>query len=454
MERFRKLYAKFIPILFLFSIVGLVWRRQNTVVTDIPKAFEGILLALFLLVVVHLIISKFKDPIVQYAKIFFFPYGIITVVLLLCAIGGNVVSVYRFPSWIDNAREVVFEYIRIIFVFLFFFITAYFVSEYKKVASWILGILAVSPLVLFLAYLPSWQDFLVFKGRLIGFEGDPNYLAVTIGLGILISLAAWFFSEKNLKWLGLLGFFLYTLLFVWANSRGASVALGGTFLILMAAYLFMRGFSLPHVGKVALTLCIGVIALALGFLIIPRASQFQVFERNMSPFSSYATLRKIALSQSSNDKVAFNEVLTSGLTFNDRFVETIRGNIWKAGTVMFLDFPLGLGPASFKWNPVGGLGRAHNTYLEIGITAGWIGFLVWLALLIIIFLRCYEASRSNDMLALALSACFVYLLLNMFFLDMFTFRWLWLIMGTIVGYDLFRRKYGHDPEGQHHSPHV
>jgi len=446
-----RMFSRAIPAIFVIAVFLLVWRGGNILTTAVPKPFEALIILTGVLVVFGIILGRLPFPTTQPFKQIYHVYGLLFGALLFFSAVGSFVSIVKFPTWRDFGLDVAADYGRLLFVFFLFFLTAYLVVSYKNVLRSALFALALSPIAMFVAFVPSSQSFFVKEGRLIGAHADPNYLGSFVAVGIIISIALFLYEESRLRWLGLLNLFIIAPIFLWAASRSAMLALGFALFALFAIYVVRRTsrsrfFNVLIVAGVLLT------SISAGFSLFPAPSTLFIYERIMAPFVPEEVIREIVDVHTGEGRPAFEFLTRDNLNFDEQYFSRIRGNLFKAGAITFMRTPLGLGPSFYRWSPVGGVGGSHNTLLEVGLTSGWGGLLVFLIIVGSVFSKTRIFFRAEDWMGISLTVSLFCVLINSLFLDMFTLRWLWLIMGMIVGYSLLKNN--DETKGVGSSPHA
>lgn len=429
-----RIRSQFIPILFAVAAFSLVWRLG---VAGIPKPFEILIFLVFALVAVELATStpareslRELMPNIRFYRMFFLAFLGFTFL-------GLAATSAQFPSWRDYFDEVLLEYGRMLFVFLLFFLAAYVSYRYRSAARWTLGAIALSPALLFAAFVPKWQDFFTADGRLVGARNDPNYLATFLALGLLFAAVYFLFGRSPKKWLSVGYVALASLLFLWAYSRAAYLSITVTLLALAALYV-LRHRSLQSAGLVVFLGAVFVVATSASFFVLPSDSQFLIYRRSIAPLFPSEELRVFTADLISKGDESVRTAVLRKIPRADTF-DVSRGELWGNALRRTAGAPLGFGPAYHNWNPVVGAGRPHNLFFEALLTAGWGGFIIFLVFLGGVSKRAIALVRRGEAVGIALALGFFYLLINSMFLDMLTLRWLWLVMGFIVGYALVEK---------------
>lgn len=438
MDKVSKILQNVIPSLFTLAVFSLIWRQGNILLSGVPKPFEALIVIVAGLVLFGLTTGRIPSSSVRALKPVVRLYGSLFAALLFFSVLGNLVSAVTFPESSRFRLDIAAEYGRALFVFALFFLTVYLVRTYKKVMPWTLGALATAPLVMLAAFVPRWQDFFVENGRLIGAQADPNYLASFIALGILVSAIFFLYERSRVRWLGLINIFFITPTFLWTNSRAALVSMAITMFALTVLYI-KRKSSFVSVRNILLLFGIFVLSFAGSFTLLPSDSQVLIYERTISPFVSSEDFHEISKNiHAEEGRPAIRAVKLEDIEFNQSFFNRIRGRLWGAGVVMLARAPLGFGFSFYRWNLVAGVGAPHNTWLEVGLTSGWGGLAVFITLIGIIFVKVSRLFKDSNWMGISVGFAVIYILLNASFLDMFTLRWLWLIIGMVVGYSFLK----------------
>jgi len=406
---------RLIPALFAVSAFSLIWRGGS------PKPFELLISLTILIVAISVFYSSSERVLLKKIWLGLRRYRILIALLLLFTIVGSLYSVSAGQGIFTYKGEVLLEYVRLLFAIVLFFLTAYVVNRYKTSSKLMLGAIAASPVVLLVAFYPRWQNFFVDNTRLIGARNDPNYLASFIALGLVIGAAYFLYKKTSKRWFGMAGIFLITPLFLWAGSRAAFLSIVITYVILVVVYLKQKMSPRALLRSVLLVVLFTVFFSA-SFFILPRESQDLIRLRTTDTFIS-------GLLSANDTGVDYPISAQDGFDYS-------RGDLWKDGLSTSLRSPLGLGPAYHNWSPIGEIGRPHNLWLEATLVSGWAGFIVWVLFISFVSRDAWSLIRKGSFIEVSLAGSFIYLLINGLFLDMFTLRWLWLIMGVIVGYTI------------------
>lgn len=436
-EVIKKYNLDLVSCLFILAVFSLVWRQGNIMI-GIPKIFELLILLIIGLVLCRLVFSRNFPSIIKNFYLSLKPYIFLLTTLLILIFIGHLNSIFSYPAWNLYLLNTLVEYARIIFVFLFFFLTIYLVRENPDIKKPILGAVALSPLLLWLALVPAWESLFLDGGRLRGTANDPNYLASWIILGILISSVFFLWEKKRMKWLGLVNLFLIAPLLLWTGSRGAwlSAGLSGifiTFWYLYQNFSWNRGCNILIVGVAVF------LSLILSFSILPQKSKMMILYRGVAPFLGATIMDEVINNFNRYPLITIaKNINVFQVQFNKDYFDfgQNRQDLLMAGSRLLIHSPLGLGPAYYNWSPVGIIdGRkqgSHNLWLEVGLSAGWAGLATWLVFLGFVGKNAWFLFKQDDFVDIILAVSLISILILSVFLDIFTLRWLWLLMAMIV----------------------
>lgn len=423
--------SRYIQVLFTAAVASLIWRYGNVLGDRIIKPFEILIgLILFLVCLEIFLVAPRRQLFFRMLRLVGADLKLLCVLLLLSLV-GFLFSYGVFGTENIQLIEVLTEGVRIFFAFVLFILTVYITSNYRKTQDLAVVAIVFSPVILYLAFSPNFRGFFTEGGRLVGANNDPNYLSTFLALGIIFAVSYFLFTKSNKRWLGVIYIIFSSPIFLWAYSRAAFLSLFfALFLLAFVRLSVGRSFKdIVMVGIVGITLIFSMVG---SFFVLPSDSQSLIYRRSIAPVLSSEKLRGFMETKASDVSnnvyaVVSTEVPTDDFSYS-------RGEIWRDGLNLAIASPLGFGPAYDAWSPVGRVGRAHNVYLEVALTAGWAGAAIFLFFIYKMLRRSVVLLRSADFKKIGLAVGFLYLIINSFFLDMFTLRWLWLIMGIIVSY--------------------
>lgn len=423
-------FFRITPIFFAAAVFSLAWRDGNVEASYIPKPFELLVVGVSFLVLLEIALSGAGRIALRAIRPGVLLYGLLLVLLTVFMAVSTWSSLVSSTAASSFIKEIGFEYAREFFTFFLFFITIYISFKYREHIKLILYSFAASSLVFYLGFLPSLRGIFVDNFRLIGANNDPNYTASYIAVGALILSALFLYKKSREKWIGAVGVALLMPLFLWANSRGMSVSLAVSIILLFALYIYHRR-TWRDFGKVALLSLVMISSLAVSFALFDDDVRVSIYRRTIAPVLLSDELRAIVFGAVAEDReVVYSSPLDNfGLS---------RGDLWKSALAKVVWSPLGYGPAYHHWSPVQYGTGAHTLWFQVPLTAGWGGLLVWLVFIAAVLRDAVRVAKQRNFVGVSLIASFVFLLVSGIFIDMFTLRWLWLIMGMIVGYSILK----------------
>lgn len=430
-----------ISLIFVISTATLVW-RHGSIANGIPKPFEVGIVATLILVLLTLLSSTYTHA----TAIRFWKVVKVPVVLLGLFTAATVLAAFLSQTFIADASmqrgEISLDFVRLGFVFMLFLLAVYLALRKRGIVKATLATLAVSPVIFWLFLIPPLQSFFLEAGRLRGAENDPNYLATLLSVAFFTSFIGYVRMSSRVRYLALALTATLTPLLLLSGSRAAWFSASITYLVYVVYELVRaRGRLL---GRLTLATGVIVVSLGLGFLTFPKHAQvnitYRAFTGILSPRAFSSLLSSLGANSANNlNSPGGVEVLESELApvkpigFGQH-----RGLIWRVAVRRFLGHPLGYGPAFYTFAPlevVNGLPQSsHNLYLEAGLTAGYIGFIAWLMFIYYIAKVALRGMRRSY-IGTILAVSFFYLLINSFFLNTLTLRWLWVVMAFILAYE-------------------
>ena len=353
------------------------------------------------------------------------------IILLAAPLLGLLGSSLAGLAWGMYSFRVAIDYAFLLFALLFFVIAAYIAFARPRTLKAVFAAIAISSVPFWLALHRSWQPlFLVQGNRLRGAGSDPNQLATWIAVGLIVSIGFFLWERGRVRWWWFAGGVVNAPLLLWTASRAGWFTAA---VILLAGGIFFLAerFSRERVRLLG-TAFLGIAAsLVIGFFLFPIPSRVVIATRAASPFVSDEQLALITRwVAGGTEAVPTFEIPSDNRT-----------RLLQEGTTMLLRSPLGFGPAYYLWNPVAVTGSeyrlgVHNAWLDIGLTAGWLGLGAWAFFMVVVGRGAVRLARRGEPQFLALAASFFALLLFGFFLGMFTVRWFWLIMGLVAAYSM------------------
>ena len=417
-----------ISTVFTLTIFSLVWRQGNIELSYIPKPFEALIVVVFILMVLEYFFSEEARVGIARMRPTFKLYAALFAGLAIFMAISLMTSFATIPESSLFVKKISFEYGRAIFAFFSFFVVVYTTFRYKERIGWFLGALAISPSLFYLAFVINMRSFFVGNHRLIGAQGDPNYTASFIAVGLVIASVFYLYTRSRLKWLGCLYVIFLMPLFLLADSRGMVISIAITLVLLSIIYL-LQEISRKRIFAIFILLSVFALSIPIAFSVLPVDSQESIYERSIAQILPNEDIRnKVAGFILPNN----TEILVFPV---DNFSRS-RGNVWKAAFLKTAKSPLGFGPAYHWWSPVEPGAVAHNLWIEVSLNAGWGGLLLWFVFLGVVSKSAIQILKKKNFIGTVLPICFLFLLISGTFVDIFTLRWLWLIIGMVVGYSL------------------
>lgn len=426
---------------FLLSVVSLVW-RQGSIYTGSVKISE--LLVFFTLAFILSCILFSKEN-VSFLKVLVKKYIPYFFLIFFFAFIGNIFSSFEFSGIAFYKVNIILDYLRMFFVFLFFFLTLYVIIKSPEIIKHILIGIAISPLIFWLAIFPKFQSFFLNSGRLRGAENDANYFATWIVLGIIISLFfAFFYNNQKIRWPWIINLFFVFPLLLWTGSRGAWVSVFLSISLLFFLYFFKRENFLVFVKRCLLVISIFIFSAFFTFYILPHESRVMLLYRTVYPL-----INNSAFSREVENQNSFLSLNSKEMKFEPKLFAfgQDRQDLWVSALYGFITHPTGYGFSYSNWKPlavlIGDIKQgSHNLFLEIGLTFGWGGLIVFLLFYMSIIKKSFGLIRKHKefpygiVLFVLLSSLFI----SSLFLDTITLRWMWFIFGAIVSYDFVLNK--------------
>lgn len=357
--------------------------------------------------------------------------------IVLGAVIGVAYSAIVLPQWASYRLDVLAEFARIFFAFGLFWLVLYLGLRSKTFVSRALTLIVISPLTLWVALVPAWHTlFFGMDERLRGPDADPNYLGSWIGLALLAAAALALWRSGRPGRLGWLAAVLLVPPLLWTSSRGAFIGAFLGFVLLGLHYLIFskssRSQKTLSCVRVGVALAIGLV---LAFAAAPAGLREAMTARFVAPFLA-GPARATVLTGSSLPTIFGNLQYLGAPTVAPG---ADRWNLVVSGMRLLSVAPLGFGPSFYLWAPVGfdlkaGLLGPHDLYLEVALTAGWLGFLAFMYLMWLIARRLAILWRTASWQSGALFGMLVSLFIVSFSLDMLTLRWLWIPVALAVAY--------------------
>jgi O-antigen ligase len=396
-----------------------------------PKPFE----LLFALLLILTIIAFFQrqDRVRMVAAI---PKDIAVVIgiiiLSVCFSWALTLVTHRAPL----ESLMIMEFGRLLISLLIFFLIILYVN--LDPTHWGKCFWAVLLPVIYVIFLatPGWAMFfhMAFPdGRFYGLTNNVNTLSKIL-LIPLVFFGAVAISPKNRTDQRIIFFVLASglaALLFWAASRGGILA--GTVGLIFAAILSAWEEASPK--KAVRTLSIAIMIFVLGFILAPLSGKQVSISRVLmtdTKQTNYATFKDQSIKNIVSQSLEKNKDISLD--------SETRIQIWSFYGREVIRYPLGFGPAfyihlqpylkSFGHRVPSG---SHNSYLEILLLGGWLGFFAFVLLLKKVWRSLSVAwSSPFQSYAIVLSSILISLSVAMFFDDSFKMYWFWIILALII----------------------
>lgn len=421
-------YIRVASIFLIVAIFTLVWRPlhiRNITAIPFPVSELFVLAAglVLLICAVRASLPRVKELLTILKKRYWF-----LVILLMAPLLGLLGSSFSGFAWQEYALRAAIDYALLLFALFFFAVTAYLIFVRPHILKSIFIAIAISSVPFWLALSDALSPFFIpFRdNRLRGAASGPNEFAGWIAFGLVISIIFFLWEEKKTRWWWLVNACIIAPLLLWTASRAAWLVVGVVFLV-MGIFFLKEQFSRGRIILLGIASGGLLISLILGFLIIPAKSRVVTATRVASPFVSDQEILVIAHRVAEGVFIPEIEIPPDNRT-----------RLWIKGASMLLRSPLGFGPTYYLWNPVDvtvvGKNRlgVHDTWLDVGLIGGWIGFVVWVYFMITVGRGALRLVWQKEPQFTALAVSFFLFLLLSFFFDMLYVHWLWLVVGIIA----------------------
>jgi len=350
--------------------------------------------------------------------------------------------------------------------FLTFFLILYHknsVNFFKKSLVSFLGPLVFAPAVFFPVLILFVSITEGFGSLFLGFHTSRtdfgNFLIIPSSI-----LIAYFFRSQNVfrktaAWIGLV---ILIALVLWTGAGNAYL---GIFLVSLFIFFLMirEKKNFLWVGKSFLLLFLAVVS---AYLILPERAQ------NTPIFKMFPKLSYLANIKASD--AHYEDFLKSGITpatfmpelgsytpvksiknkdllkmvsknFHPEIDLSDRKYIWSQSILILAKNPLGLSPAyeyiiKIKVLPDSDtVGGSHNTFLQIGLSGGWISLILFFLFIYKIF-KLLGDSKNDDWEWLAIAGASFGIFTTLFLDTRMLNPWVWVIISLAVAYSYTRGK--------------
>ena len=429
--------AKAIGILVMVSIFSMIWRAGIIVFVPIywiSKSAVVIALSILLIGMIAGLLPherEFKAVIKRYR------FALALLITPFIGIAGSSLLGFGWGAYFPLVR---FEYIRILFMFFLFFITVYSAMESKLFIKIIFATIAASCIPLWLSLNSTGKLFSLEAGRLTGTGNDSNFLAAWIIVALAGATIFFLWERRAIRWVWLAGIFVITPLLIWTVSRAAWLTAILAACIILTLF-FKNGCSKERARRSGILIATIVASLMCGFLLFPPLSRVVITIRALAPLISHERLVRVIRLAAPPNTIRKEDFPKAGDGFGiaDELRVTInnnRGWLWREGAQRLIQTPLGFGPAYYFWNPIGIEGlwmqhklNAHNVWLDIGLSNGWLGLALWLLFVYRVIGDAFRSQYRENPECFAIVVSLFALLFLGTFMDMFTQPIVWIIFG-------------------------
>lgn len=402
-NQIQKNKASFNIILLMLGLV-MSSATQLRFSENIPIGFGEIMLSIWMLFELSSFFLRKKSQITSSGMIV-----LLILLILLCFLIGTVESIHNNLFFIN-------DFFRNFFPILFSFIISFVLINIKDKVSYFYNfifyfpIFFIFPLFLLLLYSffqPRLFSYTIFEYRFLGLSTNPNQLALYLCvIPFMLLLRISIFHSRFQK--------IMSILFM---------------LACFAISYFCKSDALTLSWVVSIPFC--VFYLIQGYKINIKTLK-SVFLKIVLPSILAVTVLFVLFFQLQNLETEF--ISRSEAEGNQGGV---RVALWQNGIRVMLDSPLfGLGPGAFSGieKPYDSM-EAHNTFIDLGINAGFIGLFFYLCLIFLVARLLFKKSKILFVwvISLILFSVFHFVLRQPIFWVYLLIPYLFLKQGNIVG---------------------
>lgn len=400
-----------------------------------------------LVATVLFIILWYKEGISDRAYKYLKFYGKIFLITIILFLIGTILGYIKYGMNAEIALNLIKDlfYLSTIFLGLIFHI--YYGNEktFRKKA-----LLLMSLPVLFSIFLvmPKIAEKISILGNGNSFIGLQENITV-VGFYLLIPFSLFTFStlkeirklRKYVYWiLAILSFSLI----LWTGSRAAWLAVLG----ILFVYLYMyTKHIVPLTSRILRIFIIGCCLIAsasLSFLLLPHSVKVMSLDRvfphltNFNPSPVILVQTKITFPALTKPTIIPKETASNTKIVDSKWpAYQSRQSLWPQAFSLLMYHPFGLGPEYGSMSkkildPAGKWTRSHNTFLQAGLSGGFMFLILIIICIYWIFKKLYIIPNSNERnLLFGLWVGFLIILSLGDYL--FTIPWVWIIAGLILG---------------------
>lgn len=386
------------------------------------KPFEIIFLIIFILTVIDIIKNKKFN---NFLSILSTKNIILILVLVLSVFIGLFVTL--FVRGISLNVVMIEELARLLVAISSFIIVLFYSKDDKKnIYKYLVALIVPSLYGLFIIF-PSLASSLglVVDGRFNGFTNNLNTTAkMFIIPGVFFLVHSFLSKSKSILYIILSSIIMS--LFFWIGSRGAMVGLSAG-VLMVCFFIYIKDKNIKYFFK---NLAIILIVILLGFAITPYSGKRMILNRVFNKDSNQVRYSEI------KDLSLFDVVEKKNYNVEKENIPETRLEIWPCYFVKALNNPFGMGPGFNThtncyislYNSYRNSG-SHNSYLEIWLWGGVLGFISFLFLLYFSLKNLIINYKINEnIISLVLLGSLISFLVVLFFDDSVKSFWLWVIV--------------------------
>ena len=447
-EKIGYIAYKLSAFLFIVGVAALVWRRNKFidfgVYVPTVKPSDILILLALLVVLVSLILSKAirnnsgRNQLLSY-------WGKYLLIFIGFIVVGTLWAVFFLGT--PLSKEVFLEWIRLGINIIGFFLVLFLGYNHERHVRFLVFAFISSLVLIPLLFLPESEilrHFLVVSPAgyvLLGFHPSTISLASFMITSIMLFFSFYFLEQSRRKYIFWAITLLLIAILIWSGSRigWLSVFFG------MMAIVAIKAFKEKGMRKIILRGLTAIILFFIfGFMILSRPA------RNTALLRIFPHLKvDVSLSASDIRKTPtwnFIQHLESipvfwGFQWSVPVVDVgfkeSRGEFWVRYFKKALLNPLGVGLGYESIlgdkNITNQNVNAHNVWLQVALSAGIGGIIIFIMMLYKVGLDLGELiKKRSDPITYALGGAFIGTLFNSTFIDILDFRWFWIILGIII----------------------
>jgi hypothetical protein len=426
--------------LVIIAILLLLFRNGSFGVTGIPQPFEIAFIVVSLIALIDFVVNK---KFTRFLNVF--PENIKVASLLIFAsiFFGWIISILivKIPTTLNTF----FEFGSFVVGFSFASLVFYYASLDKSYIKKCLYALSLPVIYSICILFPEFGNNidLIRNGTFKGFTGNVNIVSKALIVPLMLLLSFSFLSYKNLakkSLYGLIASFVLGLLF-WTTERATviSYVVGGG-LIFIAVYKNIHSWKNSLANIIVVILITG-----LAFSFIPNIGKKVVLGRILhfdGHSQDYEKVKDKNLKEVAENVFVERQPVTLSLLTDPKNSPEPRFQLWDYYINFVLRNPLGVGPnthmpvvikyaKSVFINP-----GPHNTFLQIFMWGGIVGFVSFVYIIYVAIKNVYVAFKETlSVSALALYGSLIGFLVAIFFNDGLQSYWFWVILSLCLVYE-------------------